>query len=292
MRYLKFHGNRQQQIDNLRAQGWRFATMTAAPVVVGWHHERGKVSAKAWAFKADKPAWYCLFPNEAATRDYIARYVTGVKNNADYRAKRDADRKAARCDGVAAVYAKAAREGYITVTEAAVCLRVVLAREFPGVKFSVRSDTCIRVRWIDGPSAREVEAIAHNYAGEGFDGSIDLRHSIQRWLSADGSMSLAHDSGTEGSRGQAPEQIGSAHAPDAVLVRLGSDFVFCEREMSEPVKRDLCRRVCAYYGVPMPELPTCDDLERFINTTNAQGEWLGTLIYRVTTGAIELPSAS
>jgi hypothetical protein len=249
MRFIKFHGTRQDQIDRLREQGWRFATMTTAPVVVGWHQERGKVSAKAWQFKADKPAWHYLFSNEAAARDYVTRYTAGVKSNADYRTKRDADRRATRCDGVAAVYAKAAREGYITAAETAVCLRVALARAFPGVKFSVRSDNSITVRWTDGPTVKEVEKIAHSYSGEGFDGSIDLRHSIQRWLSSDGSMSLAHDSGTQGSMGHAPELIGSAHAPDAVLVSLGADFVFCERALSDGVKGDLLVWLCDFSEV-------------------------------------------
>lgn len=288
MRFIRFFGTRQEQIERLRVQGWRFATMTAAPVVVGWHQERGKVSAKAWQFKAEKPAWHYLFPNDAAARDYINRYVAGVKSNADYRAKRDADRKAARCDGVAAVYAKAAREGYITAPETAVCLRAALALKFPGVKFSVRSDRSIRVSWTDGPTIKEVDAVADRYSGEGFDGSIDLRHSIQRWLSSDGSMSLAHDSGTQGSMGYAPELIGSAHAPDAVLVSLGADFVFCERSLSDSVKADLCKRVCERFGVQMPDLPTRDDLERFLNVTRAPcGEYLSQLVYRASSEALE-----
>lgn len=265
--------------------------MTGAPVLIGWHHERGKVSAKAWAFKADKPAWYYLFSNEAHARDYVAKYVAGVKSNADYRTKRDADRRAARCLGVDAVYMKAAKEGHITCSEVAVCLRAVLAMEFPGVKLSVRSDRCLNVRWVDGPTAKDVEAIARCYAGEGFDGMIDMRHSISRWLSRDGSMSLAHDSGTQGSMGTAPERIGSAHAPDAVLTSLGSDFVFCERSISPPVKRALCVRVCAYFGVTMPpDLAEETAFERFLNTTRVQGDYLSQLVHRAASGTLKLPA--
>lgn len=292
MRYLKFHGTREQQIKRLRGQGWKFATMKNAPVVIGWHAEHGKIAMKAWGFKADKPAWYYIFPNEAAARDYSTKYAAGVQRNAEYRAKRDADRKAARCNGVEAIYAKAAKEGRVSCTEAAVCLRVVLAREFPSVKFSVRSDRCIRVSWTDGPSSTEVEAIARNYAGQGFDGMIDLRYNISRWLSRDGSMSLAHDTGTVGSAGVHSEAIGSAHAPDAVLVSVGSDFVFCEREISEPVKRDLCARLCAYYGLEMPDLSEEHALDRFLNTTQVHGDYLCSLLYQVTSGALKLPETN
>jgi hypothetical protein len=137
---------------------------------------------------------------------------------------------------------------------------------------------------------KDVEAIAQSYAGEGFDGMIDMRYQISRWLSRDGSMSLAHNTGTEGSRGSAPEQIGSAHAPDAVLTSVGADFVFCDRAISHPVKLDLCRRLCAYYGLTMPDVSEEHALERFLNTTLVHGDYLCQLIYRASSGALQLPA--
>lgn len=61
-----------------------------------------------------------------------------------------------------------------------------LAHEFPGVKFSVKSDSfsggdAIRVSWVDGPRIGEVDAIADMYQESDFDGMTDcstFRHSV------------------------------------------------------------------------------------------------------------------
>lgn len=101
---------------------------------------------------------------------------------------------------------------YLTCSDTAKLLRTALKTAFPGVKFSVRSDTysggaSIRVRWTDGPFTKDVDAIAQRYAGATFDGSIDLKEYH---------TDLVHFEGEEMPR----------------LVRFGSDFVFTDRDLS------------------------------------------------------------
>ena len=69
---------------------------------------------------------------------------------------------------------------YLTCAETAKLIRPVLKSTFPGVKFSVRSDTyaggaSIRIRWTDGPTRKEVDRVVSRYAGATFDGMRDLK---------------------------------------------------------------------------------------------------------------------
>src|SRR5262249_54719729 len=100
---------------------------------------------------------------------------------------------------------------YLTCAESAKLLRVALARRFPGIKFSVRSHTysggaSIRVGWTDGPRRRDVESVAQRFAGADFDGMQDLK--------------TYHSSIFVGPNG--PREV-----------NFGSDFVFCNREVSD-----------------------------------------------------------
>lgn len=158
-------------------------------------------------------------------------------------------------------YAKACASQYLRPKEVAVCLRAALARRWPGVKFSVRSDSGLNVSWTDGPARDAVEAIASNYSFHGFDGSIDMRYSRSRWLSPDGEMSLAYTEGTGGSMGSRPEQIGSPHSGKCVEVKSSCDFVFCSRSLSLATQRAAAARL----GYALPD----DDIqaERILNTT-------------------------
>lgn len=87
-------------------------------------------------------------------------------------------------------------------------IRAALKDAFKGTKFSVRCSrgSAIDIRWIDGPTTHDVEAVANLYRGGGFDGMQDLRYSIQTFLTT--------ESGAE-------------------KVQFGADFVFCHREYSQ-----------------------------------------------------------
>ena len=68
------------------------------------------------------------------------------------------------------------------MSRAATCaaaIRKELKEKFPGVKFSVRSETyaggdSVRINWTDGPEHAEVEAIAAKYEAGSFDGMTDM----------------------------------------------------------------------------------------------------------------------
>lgn len=134
------------------------------------------------------------------------------------------------------VYLKAARGEYVAPKDLATLVRDALKRAFPSVKFSVTTKQgtgSINVRWQDGPTGAAVDAVAGSFETKGFDGMIDLAHSNSLWIYPDGSAHIAHDSGTQGSMGTAPEIIVSAKRPDAVLLdNVASCFVFCQRSVT------------------------------------------------------------
>lgn len=139
---------------------------------------------------------------------------------------------------------------YLSVADTAKLVRAALKRAFPRTKFSVRSDSyaggaSIRVSWADGPAARMVEAVTGQFAGGGFDGSIDMAYSKYHWLLADGSAVMASNPGTQGSAGSHAAERNWMPSPDAKLVRFGADFVFVEREMSAALLRRAVARVAA-----------------------------------------------
>lgn len=72
-----------------------------------------------------------------------------------------------------------------THAHASKLIRADLKKAFPKVKFSVRSRTysggdSIDVRWIDGPSAKDVDAIIGVYQEGHFDGMTDSYNYTNR----------------------------------------------------------------------------------------------------------------
>lgn len=126
---------------------------------------------------------------------------------------------------------------YLSCAETAKLIRTALKSAFPGIKFSVKSKTysmgaSISIHWTDGPCGIAVDAIAGQFSGASFDGSIDLKTSHTSWLSPDGTAIVAHDPGTVGSMGdRQPERNWMPH-PDAIQVRFGADYVFTTRRHS------------------------------------------------------------
>ena len=101
---------------------------------------------------------------------------------------------------------------YIGCADTARLLRQALRAEFPGVTFSVRSDTyaggaSIRVRWTDGPTEDEVRGTTYLYAGATFDGMTD---------SKDYRSTVLVDS-----------------AGNFESVHFGADFVFTRRDLTD-----------------------------------------------------------
>jgi hypothetical protein len=69
----------------------------------------------------------------------------------------------------------------IPITECAKLIRAALAKNFPDIKFSVRSKIysggChVNVNWNDGPNTRTVDAVVGKFSGKTFDGMDDSTH--------------------------------------------------------------------------------------------------------------------
>lgn len=112
---------------------------------------------------------------------------------------------------------------YISTADTAKLIRQALKEAFPGVKFSVRSDTysggsSIRVSWIDGPNDAQVRDITQTFCGGYFDGSIDYKGSIY-------------------------------HMIDGEPVHFGADFVFTNRDYSDTaIQRGINRMMAKFSG--------------------------------------------
>lgn len=110
---------------------------------------------------------------------------------------------------------------YLSVAETAKLVRQALKESFPGVKFSVRSDSysggaSIDVRWTDGPNAKQVKAVTSDFEGSYFDGMIDYKGSCY-------------------------------HALDGKPVRFGADFIFENRGYSDAAIERAIRTLQARY---------------------------------------------
>ena len=108
---------------------------------------------------------------------------------------------------------------YLSVTDTAKLVRSALKAAFPGVKFSVRSDSysggaSINVTWTDGPTEKAVEAISNRYQGCDFDGMQDLK------TYRDGTL-IALPGG------------------EVEEVRFGANYVMTHRKLSEPYLAEL-----------------------------------------------------
>lgn len=108
---------------------------------------------------------------------------------------------------------------YLSCADTAKLVRAALKAAFPGIKFSVRSDTysggaSIRVSWTDGPTVKAVEAVTNRYRGADFDGMQDLKTYRSDTLLAlpDGTVEAVH---------------------------FGADYIFGERKLSDAYLAEL-----------------------------------------------------
>lgn len=140
---------------------------------------------------------------------------------------------------------------YLSAADTAKLIRAALKEAFASIKFSVRSKTysggaSIDVRWIDGPTAHQVEAIAKKFEGASFDGMTD-------------SMSY-RDAQLDGER-----------------VHFGANFVFCNRDDSERAIAGAIRRVCSRFGVDQDQAELAAKFKRgelwnvYVGGVGAQG---------------------
>lgn len=117
---------------------------------------------------------------------------------------------------------------YLSCAETAKLVRATLKKQFPGVKFTVRSDTyaggaSIRVGWLDGPTEKDVKAQVGQYECSTFDPMIDLKSCLPPTL-------LANEDGTY-------EQVS-----------YGPDWVFCNRNLSPEFEASIAQTYFEEYG--------------------------------------------
>ena len=126
---------------------------------------------------------------------------------------------------------------YLSCAETAKLVRTALKKNFPGVKFSVRSSVysggaSIDVSWVLGPTTKEVDAVAGQYESASFDGSIDMETHYDHWLLPDGSAIIKHGPGTEGSMGYIPS-VENPMPAGAMRVSFGAHYVQCQRRYAD-----------------------------------------------------------
>ncbi len=132
-------------------------------VVYLYTNRNGKPTAIAYGGKRNKPDWHYNFPSEERREERITEWIEGLKAHAErikeYRQKRKSDPSR---------HALGAKN-----------LKLDLEKNFPGVKFSVRSDSfsmgdAIRVSWTDGPTTDQVSMIGDRYQHGHFNGMEDI----------------------------------------------------------------------------------------------------------------------
>lgn len=145
----------------------------------------------------------------------------------------------------------------LSCSETAQLIRKALAEKFPATKFTVNSKTyaggaSVRVRWLDGPTIKAVEAIAGRFAGADFDSSQDLKTYRDSTLNGE-------------------------------PVHFGADYVFCDRDFSVPLLSKAAEQIAHQYYCPAPAVHEEHGkgwVERDGNLVS--GHWTaGDLAYRV-----------
>jgi hypothetical protein len=162
----------------------------------------------------------------------------------------------------------------LTTADVAKLIRAALKQAYPHTAFSVRTSSysggsSISIRWTDGPSVANVEAIAGDYQGRGFDGSIDLGYSIDAWM-LNGKIIGTRSNGTAGSRGSVPAWGLIPPHDDAELVDLPSCFVHCTRQYSAEKLRAAVDAVAALWRLEAPEVRETPSWGAHVDATAAQ----------------------
>jgi len=170
---------------------------------------------------------------------------------------------------------------FLTAVETAKLIRKELKKNFPTIKFSVKTKNAININWIDGPSDGEVDNVVAAFSGTSFNSIIDMTYNTTSWLLPDGSVKIAnsgHDGMTEAVKSEKP------HA-DAIEVSFGASFIFTNRSYGLEALTMITKDVVKYYGLEMPEISVSDyDGHAYISDMDLildnLGERLSTLVYQ------------
>ncbi|MBE2198092.1 MAG: methyltransferase [Anaerolinea sp.] len=157
---------------------------------------------------------------------------------------------------------------YIYAAEQAKHIRNALKKAFPGVKFSVRSDrysmgSSVDVKWLDGPTAAEVDRVLAPYSGKHFDGMIDLAYTSDSWLLPDGTAVFAGCDGTRGAVAKSPD----VPRPHAKAERVCfSSYVHTQRVYTRAFVEQVAQ---AYHAETGMDIPKIEVSKRFVGGKEA-----------------------
>lgn len=133
--------------------------------------------------EGDVPTWPLFERLLRAETRLRAEWEAGAADRAKAAAEAEAARRAAERPALLAenphLLTKADRPTWGGYRLAAENIRRELKRRFPKVKFKVTSDSysggnSVDVRWTDGPTAKDVEAVADRHKGGSFNGMEDI----------------------------------------------------------------------------------------------------------------------
>jgi len=123
-------------------------------------------------------------------------------------------------------------------------IRIELSRQWPGIKFSVKSDrfaggNSISVSWHDGPTSKQVDEIIDKYQHGSFDGMTDsYNYDSSTWCQAFGSAKYVSSQRTESKALMlaVAKNLGFPVSPEDYNDREG--FKTLTREQGQMIKRE------------------------------------------------------
>ena len=147
---------------------------------------------------------------------------------------------------------------YIGLVDTAKLIRVQLKKNFPGIKFSVRSSSfangsSVDISWTDGPTESAVDSITGVFAYGCFDAMIDMSYSVDSWLLPDGSAMVAKSPGSTGSMGVEPA-FENPQPEGAERVSFGAKFVMVQRTISDAADMETALRIATDFGVDAQDI--------------------------------------
>jgi hypothetical protein len=132
--------------------------------VIGTYEENGKFFAMGFKGTQGKPDFHFSFDtSESRREDHISKWLESCRRSQEYKAEQ-----------------KEKNKGVLTGAAAcAAAIRQELKEKYPGVKFSVTSETfsmgnSVSVNWTDGPEYEEIETIVEGYQYGHFNGMEDI----------------------------------------------------------------------------------------------------------------------
>jgi hypothetical protein len=171
---------------------------------------------------------------------------------------------------------EAPRTTYTRAAEIAKMIRAHLKREFPKVKFSVRTEhgTSVNVVWTDGPTTDMVDKITHPYAGARFDGMYDLEYHARAWYCPEHGARVAetfgHSFTADARAGHGNGVHESRCCAKAEILNSLAKYVFTRRELSPEFRAELESTVAEREGRPYDG-----------NTWLGNGTYMSDLVYRL-----------